>query len=339
MMLPALQLSPLASSWVFEDPRRCHLFLYLLSKADEKGWAEFSVRGYAKQFELDYSSVRRAFLQLEENGIVESIVNQKRTIVFICEYERYIASGQGRRIKSESITNQSAPPQKEQKEKTLSPQTPYIEEKEKKENAKREVASLQEEEEEPQAENLSSLSATPSEVGCKHYLLQGTLDERRNRFWADCVHCAARHPEWPREAVQSFFRFWTQQVPDGRFAFEAEAKWGISHQMSRWVNHREEMENLREARLQRVRGGKAVSRERAEYMARNRELYEKARAEEHDRMELARQQARQNAITPEEMRRYVEAGLLRPDGLTPQGLRPNPLTLKQQYLMKISNLK
>ena len=91
------------SSWVFADPRRWYLFCYLLLRADEKGYAEVSVRDYCKQYGLEYSSVRRLLLKMEDEGICESIVNQKRTIIFLCNYARY----NGFETESESIMNSS----------------------------------------------------------------------------------------------------------------------------------------------------------------------------------------------------------------------------------------
>ena len=76
-------------SWVKDDPRRLHLFLYLLDKIDEDGYAEFSVLGYAKQAGLGREVERRMLANLEKRTNIETICNQRRTIVFICNLERY----------------------------------------------------------------------------------------------------------------------------------------------------------------------------------------------------------------------------------------------------------
>ena len=320
-----------ATSWVFENPLRWHFFFFLLSKADKKGWVDLSINHYCKIYDVSRKTILNILQKMEERSLIAQKGHNKGTWIYICDIKRYIGLGNTQGTTTGQQRDNQPIQQKEEQEKKPSPQTPY-----KEENEKKEVAALPKKEKKPQAENSSSVSATLSEDGSKPSVSEVSTDERRNRFWADCVHCAGHHPEWPKEAVRSFFLFWTQTVPDGRFAFEAEPKWGISYRMASYITQGHWLDKMAEARLQRVSGGKVVSKERAEYMAKNRALYEKAKAEEHDRMELQRQQARQNAITPEEMKRYVEAGLLRPDGLTPQGLRPNPLTLKQQYLLKTS---
>ena len=80
------------SSWVFADPRRWHLFCYLLLRADEKGYAEVSVRDYCRQYGQERSFVQRLLKNMEDEGICESIVSQKRTIIFLCNYARYNGS-------------------------------------------------------------------------------------------------------------------------------------------------------------------------------------------------------------------------------------------------------
>jgi len=229
------------SSWVFADPRRWHLFCYLLLRADEKGYAEVSVRDYCRQYGQERSFVQRLLKNMEDEGICESIVSQKRTIIFLCNYARY----NGSETESEPIMSQNAANNvnisADTERKKGSPHTPF---KEEKENATTEVATLQKKEKEAAGAEIS-LSVE-----------QAPLEERRQRFWADCCHCHARHPEWPGEAVKSFFLYWTQLTQDGRrFKFETEAAWGIGHRMKWYIVHGRWLDTAQEAKLERIRGG------------------------------------------------------------------------------------
>ena len=131
------------SSWVFADPRRWHLFCYLLMRADEKGYVEVSIRDYCKQYGQERSYVSRLLKMMEDEGICESIVSQKRTIIFLCNYARYNGSGnKSEPIMSQNVANNVNISANTERKKS-SPHTPF---KEEKENVGTEVATLQKKE-------------------------------------------------------------------------------------------------------------------------------------------------------------------------------------------------
>ena len=77
-------------AWVKKDPRRLQLFMQLLNEAEQDGYAEFSVLGYARDNELTRQTVRSMLAAMESRGIIESICNQQTTIVFLCNSANYI---------------------------------------------------------------------------------------------------------------------------------------------------------------------------------------------------------------------------------------------------------
>ena len=233
-------------SWVKEDPRRLHLFLYLLDKADEDGYAEFSVLGYAKQAGLGREVVRRIMSNLEKRTIIESISNQHSTIVFICNLERYIVHPTNTQPTPNQQATNSEPLQKDKKETKVPPCTPFKEKKEKKENVAGVVASLQEKKEKPaQPENFS---------------FSEPIEKRRERFWADICHSHALHRDWPVEGVKSFFLYWTQPSNDGqRMLFEEEAHFGITYRMRSYLKYGQWLTDLHDAKLQLIKSKQAAS--------------------------------------------------------------------------------
>ena len=104
------------ASWVFEDPRRWHLFSFLLMKADERGRVEMSVREYAEHYGIDRNWVNRCLHEMAVRAIVEPKVSQKRTILIICKYEDYNTFTIEECAKSEPKVSQSAPSQEEKEE-------------------------------------------------------------------------------------------------------------------------------------------------------------------------------------------------------------------------------
>ena len=152
--------------------------------------------------------------------------------------------------------------------KKSSPHTPF---KEEKENVGTEVATLQQQQQQAAGAEISlspdssasekSPAAAVTPAGTAAVIPAGTLDERRQRFWADCCHCHARHREWPAEAVKSFFLYWTQLTQDGqRFKFETEAVWGIGHRMKWYIVHGRWLDTAQAAKLERIRNGGGGSR-------------------------------------------------------------------------------
>ena len=104
------------ASWVFEDPRRWHLFSFLLMKADERGRVEVSVNDYAKKYGIDRNWLFRCLKEMESRGIIETKMRQKCTNLTICKYEDYNTIATTKRDESETIMRQSTPSQEEKKE-------------------------------------------------------------------------------------------------------------------------------------------------------------------------------------------------------------------------------
>ena len=105
----------IVASWVFEDPRRLQLFIFLLAKADERGRAEVSVNDYAKKYGLDRSWLRRCINEMYERGIIDQQTTNKRTIVTLCKYEDYNTLTNEECAKSDQQTT-NKPTSKEEKE-------------------------------------------------------------------------------------------------------------------------------------------------------------------------------------------------------------------------------
>ena len=278
----------LVSSWVGEDPRRLKLFLHLLSKMDDEGYVEISVRDFAKQLNMSREVASRILRNMEEHAIIEQISHQKRTIIFICKSERYMMVQHQYDTTMTPIQHQLPPSQKEKEETKASPCTPFKEKKEKKENVTPEGTSYQQQQQQP----------TQSE----EKILSEPIEKRRERFWADCCHSHALHPEWPEEGVRSFFLFWTQPSKDGqRMKFEEEAHFGMSYRMKFYLKRGQWLDEVQEARLNRIKGRKAVSREEESYQRRRAAALaeDDAGREERDRQ---RDERAQKAATVEEIK-------------------------------------
>ena len=79
----------IVASWVFEDPRRLQLFIYLLAKADERGVVRLSVNECAKRLDINRNSLRTILRQMEDEGVVHQQPTNKNTIVTLCKYAYY----------------------------------------------------------------------------------------------------------------------------------------------------------------------------------------------------------------------------------------------------------
>ena len=82
----------IVASWVFEDPRRLQLFIYLLAKADERGVVRLSVNECAKRLDINRNSLRTILRQMEDEGVVHQQPTNKNTIVTLCKYAYYNTS-------------------------------------------------------------------------------------------------------------------------------------------------------------------------------------------------------------------------------------------------------
>ena len=289
-------------AWVKKDPRRLQLFMQLLNEAEQDGYAEFSVRGYAQAVGITHSAARSLMCGFESRHIIETINNTQTTLVFICDSGLYIESTAHQQHTNSTPTAHSNEIQKEKQEKKPSPHTPYKEEKEKKENAEKEVTTFQKKEEKPRRGNFE---AVKKESAVSPGLPAESLDVRRQRFWADCRHCAARHADWPAEAVRSFFLFWSElNQAQTLMKFELEPTWGISHRMASYVQHGRWLTELAAARLSRVRGVKPKTEQDRQREQQARSIFE----EEHNERERQWQERQRKKVTREEAMTMLERG-------------------------------
>ena len=138
------------ASWVFEDPRRWHLFSFLLMKADERGRVEVSVNSYCSTYHLPRTTVLRLIEEMESRGILGQKTDNKRTIVTLCKYEVYNTSTATMWTTNGQQTDNKARIQEEEKEEeretaresNVPPTPPSYKEKEKEKEEEREEAPL-----------------------------------------------------------------------------------------------------------------------------------------------------------------------------------------------------
>lgn len=247
---------------VRRNPRQWHLFVWLVQHADEQGYVQFSMREYARLTRQSCENVRKMLKVDIRLTLLEYIVDGRNTIVFICNYERYVVSEKAA-VDNEltigcHLVDNNTPSEGNVKEKF--PPAPPIKEK----NANSEVATLQ------QQQQQAAGAKSPSEVKDDGKAAKVSaavappllpLEERRKHFWADCCHCHAMHREYPAEAVKSFFLFWTQLSQDGlRFKFEMETTWGIAHRMKWYVQRGRWLDEAQAAKLERIKSGGGTSR-------------------------------------------------------------------------------
>ena len=137
--------------------------------------------------------------------------------------------------------------QKEKEETKVPPCTPFKEKKEKKDTVNSEVATLQQQQQQqPAAPKIFSLSEP--------------IEKRRERFWADCCHCASLHPDWPVEGIKNFFLFWTQADQNGQILrFEMEKSFGMSYRMKFFLKHGKWLDEFHDAKLQLIKSKQAAS--------------------------------------------------------------------------------
>ena len=109
------------ASWVFQDPRRWHLFSYLLMRADEEGRVEVSVNNYCTTFQIPRTTVLRLLDEMAARNILGLKTDNKRTTITICKYASY------NRESGQMWTTNGQ--QREEKERN-SPHTPFYKERE-----------------------------------------------------------------------------------------------------------------------------------------------------------------------------------------------------------------
>ena len=136
----------IVASWVFEDPRRLQLFIYLLAKADERGVVRLSVNECAKRLDINRNSLRTILRQMEDEGVVHQQPTNKNTIVTLCKYAYYNTPTTNKPPTNHQQTTNKARIQEEEKEEeretaresNVPPTPPSYKEKEKEKEEKRE---------------------------------------------------------------------------------------------------------------------------------------------------------------------------------------------------------
>ena len=136
----------IVASWVFEDPRRLQLFIYLLAKADERGVVRLSVNECAKRLDINRNSLRTILRQMEDEGVVHQQPTNKNTIVTLCKYAYYNTPTTNNPPTNHQQTTNKARIQEEEKEEeretaresNVPPTPPSYKEKEKEKAEERE---------------------------------------------------------------------------------------------------------------------------------------------------------------------------------------------------------
>ena len=106
----------IVASWVFEDPRRLQLFIYLLAKADERGVVRLSVNGYANAYGYQRMQVVRILQAMEEEGIIVQQTSNKCSTITLCKYAHYNETSAQECSINEQQTSNAAPSQEEKEE-------------------------------------------------------------------------------------------------------------------------------------------------------------------------------------------------------------------------------
>ena len=106
----------IVASWVFEDPRRLQLFIYLLAKADERGVVRLSVNGYANAYGYQRMQVVRILQAMEEEGIIVQQTSNKCSTVTLCKYVYYNATSAQSCSTGEQQTSNTPTSQEEKEE-------------------------------------------------------------------------------------------------------------------------------------------------------------------------------------------------------------------------------
>ena len=106
----------IVASWVFEDPRRLQLFIYLLAKADERGVVRLSVNGYANAYGYQRMQVVRILQAMEEEGIIVQQTSNKCSTITLCKYAHYNETSAQECSINEQQTSNATPSQEEKEE-------------------------------------------------------------------------------------------------------------------------------------------------------------------------------------------------------------------------------
>jgi len=100
--------------------------------------------------------------------------------------------------------------------------------------------------------NKKQTNEQTKEYGFRRFF--SDLDERKRRFWEKVCECARRHPEWPRDGVEDFFLYWTEESRDGQLKFEHLKTFGMGQRMNSYMKRRRWLNNFYENQLKKARG-------------------------------------------------------------------------------------
>ncbi len=286
MMIDYAYLTTLPSlARVRKNARQWDFFCWLLSQADEKGYAEVSVREYAAMKGIAHSTIQGWLISANFRPIIESTKMGKYTLVYFCKYASYVQKDGQSSAKVRPILGQSSANERPLAEKTEEkfPPAPPLKE----ENVRSEVATLQKKE-----KKAAGATFVPVE----------SFEKRREHFWKDCEHCWHLHKDWPLEAVKSFYFFWSQPTQDGIYMkFELEQTFGLPHRMRSYFKHGHWLDAVGAAKLEAIKargGNKAKTPTTAEIKRKEAEL--EAEKQEHERRARERIQQAMNSRSHEE---------------------------------------
>ena len=279
------------ASWVFEDPRRWHLFSFLLMKADEKGRVEMSVNDYAKKFGTERTWVQRTIREMELRGIIAPIMRQKCTTLTICKYELYNTATAEVCAESAPIMRQSAASQEEkegERERNVSPTPLSYKEKEK------------EREENPQKKNTRTRENGQNdieEISMDTAELDGYLERmRRSTVWLESV--AMKERTCTEEVVTRLDDFRLECLVAGKLHHEDLRD--VQYHFTNWLRIKRQKEKEYAERQQDAAGRYAApgDRKRTEQL---RNLQEAAAAAAYFRGETYAATLRQQGDVSEEL--------------------------------------
>ena len=106
----------IVASWVFNDPRRLQLFIYLLAIADERGRVEVSVNECAMKLKIPRTTIGRILDDMVKWNVIGMKTEQRYTVITICKYELYNTTSAEGWNDNGTITEQFAPSQEEKEE-------------------------------------------------------------------------------------------------------------------------------------------------------------------------------------------------------------------------------
>ncbi len=122
------------TSWVFQDPRRLQLFIYLLVNADEKGVVEVNLKDYATKYNVPRSTIRDMINLMRNKGIVSQQIRNKTatqlTCITIIKYGDYNSDTNSSPQQNRNKTAMAEEKERE-REGLSSPCTPFLQEKDK----------------------------------------------------------------------------------------------------------------------------------------------------------------------------------------------------------------